>query len=353
VNPLAEDLNHVLSHTENLWKAIRRENIFVTGGTGFFGRWLLESFAHANRELQLDARLIVLSRRPEAFLGKAQHLQENAAIEFVTGNVRAFSASDCDAALPEGRRGFGFVVHAATESGTNLGAENPLLMWDTIVEGTRRTLDFAVAHRARRFLLTSSGAVYGRQPPEITHIPEDYRGAPDCADPGAAYGEGKRAAELLCHLYRARFDLHTIIARCFALVGPHLPLDGHFAIGNFIRDALTGRPIAVNGDGTPYRSYLHAADLMIWLWTMLLKAPAGEPYNVGSEDRRTIREVAELVARLGGAPGVEVMRQPNPAAAAAQYVPSCARARADLALRQWIDLPDAIGRTLKVLRQIK
>jgi nucleoside-diphosphate-sugar epimerase len=98
--------------------------------------------------------------------------------------------------------------------------KNPLLMFETIVEGTRRTLEFARTHEVCKFLITSSGAVYGKQPPEMTHIPEDYPGAPDPMDPNSAYGEGKRAAEMLCRLYARQFGLETKVARCFAFVGP-------------------------------------------------------------------------------------------------------------------------------------
>jgi dTDP-glucose 4,6-dehydratase len=345
-NPLAADLDHILQHTGSLWEPLRGQNIFITGGTGFFGRWLLESFAHVNDSLGLDARMVVLSRNPEAFVARAPHLGRQPAITFVRGDVRTFTAGEAHSQLgSKGPGRFGFVIHAATESSGNMNTENPLLMIDTIEQGTRAALEFAVAAGARRFLFTSSGAVYGRQPSEMTHVPETYLGGPDPLVSASAYGEAKRMAELLCASYHKNHGLEPVIARGFAFVGPFLPLNVHFAIGNFIRDALRGGPIEVNGDGTPYRSYLYAADLAIWLWTILLKGQPGRAYNVGSEEAHTIHDLAKIVAEVCRAGMVHVKEKPDPARSPHRYVPSCQRAAEELGLRPRIELAEGIRRT--------
>jgi dTDP-glucose 4,6-dehydratase len=335
-NPLAADLDHILAHTAGLWDEFRSRRIFITGGTGFLGCWLLESFLWANDRLGLGASAIVLSRDPESFRRKAPHLAAHPAIRLHAGDVRSFR-------YPDGQ--FSHVIHAASVARAKPSQQDPLQMLDTIVAGTRQVLDFAVACGAGKFLLTSSGAVYGKQPPELPHLPETYAGGPDTMEPTSAYGEGKRLAELLCAIYDSRYGLDTKIARGFAFVGPYLPLDLNYAIGSFIRNAVSGRLIRVSGDGTPVRSYLYAADLAIWLWTILLKGQPGRPYNVGSEADLTVGDLAHRVAEAAGGAGVEMARRPEPDAPAPRYVPSTARARAELGLEEWVPLDEAIRRT--------
>ena len=336
-NPLANDLDHVLDQVGPLWEDLRGARLFLTGGTGFFGCWLLESLLWADDRRRLGVEVVVLPRSPGAFARKAPHLAGHRAVRLYEGDVRDF-------ADPEGT--FSHVIHAATEANAALNAEAPRVMFDTIVEGTRRTLDLAQRSGASRFLLTSSGAVYGRQPAELTHVGEDYPGAPDPTDPRSAYGEGKRVAEHLATLAYHAHGLGAVIARSFAFVGPYLPLDIHFAVGNFVRDALAGGPVRVAGDGTPYRSYQYAADLMVWLWSILLRGVPGRPYNVGSEEALTIGDVARRVAASEGVAWV-VDREPIAGAPATRYVPSTARARDELGLRCSIGFDDAIARTVR------
>lgn len=335
-NRLHDDLETILARTERLWQDLRGERVLITGATGFFGCWLLESFAWANCRLNLGARAVALSRHPERLAQRAPHLAANPAITLHAADV-------CHGEWPEGE--FSHVIHAATEASAKLNGESPLVMFDTIVEGTRRTLQLAKAKSATRFLFVSSGAVYGTQPPHVTHVRESFAGGPDPLDRNSAYAEGKRAAELLCAL-SATPGFAVTIARCFAFVGPYMQLDAHFAIGNFIANALRGETIQVKGDGSPFRSYLYAADLAVWLWTVLFQGKSGRAYNVGSEDGLNMTAIANAVAAaVPRKVSVSIASAPVPNSAVHRYVPSTARARAELGLRAEIPLHEGIRRT--------
>jgi nucleoside-diphosphate-sugar epimerase len=331
-----EDLEHIVERASDVWDSLDGAKLFVTGGTGFFGRWLLESLLFAADRRRLTVTAVVLTRSVERFR-RSSAAADDPRLRVLEGDVRSFDVPN---------EAFTHVIHAATDASARLNEQNPLLMLDTIIDGTRRVLEVARRSEARAVLFTSSGAVYGRQPPDLSHIPEEFPGGPDPVEARSAYAEGKRAAEQLCAAYGHDHGLAIKIARCFAFVGPHLPLDAHFAIGNFIRDALRGGPVEVRGDGTPYRSYLYAADLMVWLLTILVRARPMRPYNVGSDDARTVAEIARLVARIAGAE-TRVAGSPAPGVAAERYVPSTRRARDELGLSAAIPLDEAITRTLR------
>jgi UDP-glucuronate decarboxylase len=262
--------------------------ILLTGGTGFFGRALLRHFVMFG--MASDSSVCVLSREPQRFLNAYPEFANSEGISFVQADIE-----DRDS-LPW-THSYTHVVHAATDStyGPNL---TPLRRFEQIVNGTALILELAVATGAKRFLLTSSGGIYGRQPTHLSSIPEDWPGCLPLDQAGTAYSQAKRAAEHLCCLYQDRYGLETVITRCFSFVGRDLPLDAHFAIGNFIRDALYCDQITVSGDGSPLRTYLDQRDLARWLWTLLYKGLSGQAYNVGSDAVISIGELANCIRQL-------------------------------------------------------
>jgi len=322
-----------------VWQELEGCRLFLTGCTGWFGRNLLETIAHANAQLGTRIEVTVLTRTPERFAHSAPHFADAPWITLHAGDVRDFR-------FPAGRHSH--ILHAATSSAHETSAgETGLAKFDTLVGGTRRVLEFATTCGTEYLLFTSSGVA--GNPTSGGVMAEDDPGAPLTTDPATALGQGKRAAEFLCSYFGELHGWHTTIARCFSFVGPFMPLDLHYAIGNFIKQALAGHPIIVKGDGSPLRSYLYTGDLVIWLLTMLTRKGSPRIYNVGSDHAISIRDLAHLVrdelapeseVRILGQAGISVG---NPVRNI--YVPNIERARRELELADWTDLASAIKRT--------
>ncbi len=332
------ELDEILLTDPNLWKKLRRARLFLTGGSGFFGRWILESILRANDCMGLNISVVALVRNAKRFFQSAPYLSSCDVLRLVEGDIRSFD-------FPEGE--FSYIVHLATSSDAAIQAADPFGLFTVIVNGTGRVLEFANKCKARRFLFVSSGAVYGPQPAELTKIPEDYRGAADCTNPQSVYSTAKRASEQLCGLYNSTGRIAVSIARPFAFIGPGMPLNGHFAAGNFIRDGIAGAPIKITGDGTPLRSYLYSADLALWLWKILLDGTPGRAYNVGGKEIVSIQELAQTVANCFS-PSLSIItgKRPDHESPPERYIPDISRAEKELGLSVRIPLKEALQRTI-------
>lgn len=313
------------------WRMLSGQKIFIAGGTGFIGKWLLATLLDANERLCLDCHITVLSRDPSSFQRAWPEVAGR--VKWIEGDVRDFSITN---------EHFDVIVHAATDVAAQV---SPQEVFSTCLEGTRHLLELAGKCGAKKFLLVSSGAVYGELSTGMTHVPETYMGGPNPMLASSAYGEGKRVSEWLCAQASSnRFEVK--IARVFALVGPHLPLDRHFAIGNFIKSAMACEQIIIRGDGTPYRSYLYAADMAGWLWAVLIRGRPSHPYNVGSEESISIRALAERIRGFFKcAESVVAVQNAQPGMASQHYVPDTTRARRELHLPAAMMLDEAIART--------
>ena len=333
---LENDLAFIAGACAPIWPKLKGARIFLTGGTGFIGCWLLEALRDADTRFGLGLHVSVLTRDPGAFRRKAPHLALYKGFDFIAGNIVVFEKIN---------GAFSHVIHAATDASADLNENDPLRMFSTIVDGTRCVLDFAVEKKVEHALFLSSGAVYGQQPWEVSHVVESYIGAPDCTQPRNAYAEAKRAAEMLCGIYGKQLGLRISIARIFALLGPHLPLDIHFAAGNFIRDAMQGKPVIVLGNGRPCRSFLYASDLTVWLLHLLILGTPGKAYNVGSNESVSIAELAERTAQIIGFGKYEIRGKTDDGWNTGRYVPNTDLVAQEFGLYRTVSLEEAIRRT--------
>jgi nucleoside-diphosphate-sugar epimerase len=326
-----EDLDRIVSDVGDLFYELKNQRLFITGGTGTIGKWLLESLVYADKKLDLNVDISVLTRNPERF--KAEGVCA-AHVHVIVGDVRSFQ-------LPATAK-INYVIHGATDV---VSAANHADVLQTCALGTANLLSQAHSRGAGRVLLLSSGAVYGKTPLELTEIPESYIGPIDFRSVNAAYGEGKRCAELMCALTSGSSSMVIPVARCFAMIGPHVPLDKHFAIGNFIGAALRSEPIRIEGDGTPVRSYLYMSDVIARLLILLLDGKS-DAYNVGGRNPISIMDLALKVGSIVNpyCP-IEIKGKALHGAHANRYIPSVSYFDSTWPLPEPVSIEDAIRKT--------
>ncbi len=293
--------------------------IFITGGTGFFGKSLMNQCPEL-----LDHDVVILSRDPQRRMKECQGFGKNPRLTFLHGDIRDFSFPKPD---------FDYIFHGATTSGHIIPDEE---MRSVVMDGTNRVLEFAGRNQQlKNLLFISSGAVYG----DAYNVPMDESFS---TEPVSVYGRAKLAAENRC----LDSKVPCSIARCFAFVGEFLPLDAHFAIGNFMRDCLNDQPIVIKGDGSPIRTYLYSADLVRWLWTILRRGEPGRAYNVGSAREISIADLAMTVRRVADRHNaIEILKPPTDRPSQS-YTPHLGRARRELGLGEETSLEEAIRLTL-------
>jgi dTDP-glucose 4,6-dehydratase len=333
VRPLPpRDLSEVIDRVGPAWRELAGAHVLVTGAAGFVGSWMIESLLDASDSLSLGVTVTALVRDGAAFQRNFPHLASSFAVDVLESDVRRFQVG-----VPPTH-----VVHAASATSPTRVGFNPDDIIETIERGTQRVMDAAAESRARRVLVVSSGSVYDRTSRGASRIDEDQSTIDAAVTPAERFGVAKRNAERAA----TEAPVDACLARIFALHGPRLPLDGQFAVGQFLGDALAGRPIRISGDGTPVRTYLYAADMAAWCWTVLLRGAPRRAYNIGSDRERTIADVAQGVARLAK-PTLPVERAGTPRIGVRpdRFVPEISRARDELGLEPWTGFEDGLART--------
>jgi len=307
------------------------KRLFITGGTGFIGFWLLMAISYLNMT-GANITVVALSRDPDRFLSSHPFFKQCEWLSFCQGDVT-------DYLYPIGN--FDLFIHGATDTSPSAIASS-LQLFQSMVNGTAHVLNHAASSNAQRVLIISSGAVYGEQPQHIEKITEGASYAGSSLDLKNVYSEGKRAMEMLSACYAQGHDIEIVTARCFAFLGYGLP--EHLAIGQFINDAIYADEITIKGNGKPVRSYLYAADLVVWLLAILMRGHSGTAYNVGSDIGMTIADISlKVKAILSPRKNIVIkdsVEQLN--SVRSTYIPDIEKARQELGLDVWTSLSEAI-----------
>jgi UDP-glucuronate decarboxylase len=314
------------------------QHVFITGGTGFFGKSLLRFFLSQHRLGEDLPNIDILTRDPKKFLGSNPEFGNLSWLKLIKGDILSPIKS-------ENWSNYTHIIHAAANS-SNGPSLKPVERFNLIVDGTKNILEFSIKCNVKKILFISSGAVYGKIPDGAHKFSEKLNCSVDTLNPNNAYSVGKIAAENLCKIYQNEFGINIVIARCFSFVGEDLPMDKHYAIGNLIYDAIFNKEITVTGSGLEIRSYLYQSDLAVWLLTILMKGKPGSVYNVGSNEVISIYELAKIIkARINPEKDIRILgKRITKNEARNVYVPDVSKAKNDLGLELNISLSKAIDK---------
>lgn len=310
--------------------ARRWKRVVVTGGAGFVGSHLCERLIGDGAEVSCVDNLVTGSRENTAAL------EQHRNFTFVEGDV---SHSGTLAAIPGP---VDLVLHLACPASPADYLRLPLQTLEVGSSGTRNALELARRDGAR-FLLASTSEVYG-DPLEHPQS-EGYWGNVNPIGPRSVYDESKRYAEALVSAYRRTHGTDTAIVRIFNTYGPRMRAGDGRAVPTFIRQALTGDPLTVAGDGSQTRSLTYVDDTVDGLLALAVSGSPG-PLNIGSGDETTMLDLARQILDLtGSASTIEFVDRP--ADDPAKRRPDTEAARTQLGWEPRVECAEGLKRTVE------
>jgi nucleoside-diphosphate-sugar epimerase len=310
--------------------------LLIIGGTGFFGKSILDSFKRKQLNSWKIDKVIIMSRNALQFKEDYPELISKG-VEFFVGDISTINE------LPRAD----FVIHAAASTDASRYVRHNEEEKNNIIAGTLNYCHLALKfHKNSKIVFCSSGAVYGYQSSTLQFLKENdiFGDLGKLDDYKKSYAYAKRNSEAAIKKLGKK-DINVSIARCFSFVGKYLPLKGNFAIGNFIADGLKGDEIYVKTDKLVYRSYMYADDLVQWLMTLAENSNINCPiYNVASDHEFEIRELAQIIAKIFN---VEVrLTECKTKPEIDRYIPSIQKAKKELGLSNKYDIKNSILMTI-------
>jgi nucleoside-diphosphate-sugar epimerase len=299
----------------------------VAGGAGFIGATLCTQLLDRGDEVVCVDNLLT---------GSAENVDG-----LLTRPGFTFVKADINAPLPVDGPLDAVINLACPASPTDFGPLSLEIM-EVGSRGVANLLDLAGRFGAR-FLQASTSEVYGE--PLVHPQPETYWGNVNPVGHRAVYDEAKRFGEALTMAYHRRHALEVRIARIFNTYGPGMRPDDGRVVSNFVTQAIRGEPLTVYGDGSQSRSLCYVGDLARGLLAQLDSACTG-PVNLGTDDERTMLEVAQLVLEVSGSSS-GVVFLPRPVDDPTMRRPDLTVARRELGWQAATTLPEGLSRTIE------
>lgn len=338
-NFIREDCERVFKESPYLLEELNQSSVLITGGSGFMGSWLQEMIHYLNERFNRGIEMHVVSRNREKYFATIPHIARMPYVNFIRSDVRSISE------LP---RNINYVVHASANPDNRMHSSRPLETVCTISEGTSaliRAVDRV--SNLKMFANLSSGNIYGKQPENLSKIPETFNGIISSTDLNIVYAEAKRFSESLMTAARSELRLPVLNLRPFSFLGPYQMPDAPWAANTFINDAIHARPIRILGDGQTVRTVMYGADLALWVLVILAKGKTGSVYNIGSDDGRTLYDLSNMIAsHFSPKPDVLLNTSLAGNISNSSMVPDIDKAKKDFQLKIYTDTKLTIERTI-------
>lgn len=304
--------------------------ILLTGGAGFIGSHLCDALLERGHLVTCVDNLLT------GDVKNIRHLLKEKRFDFVKQDV----------ARPlkvQGR--IDFILHFASPASPVDYMNYPLETLEVGSTGTRNLLELAKKKKAR-FLLASTSEVYGD--PAVSPQNESYFGNVNSVGPRSVYDESKRFSEALTSAYRREKLVDAKIIRIFNTYGPRMKLDDGRVVPNFIKQALTGQPLTVYGDGKQTRSFCYVSDLVEGVYK-LMYSKISEPLNLGNPNEIRIIDFATKIIKLTDSRS-KITYKPLPADDPKQRCPDIGRAKKELGWEPKVALEEGLKRTIEYFK---
>lgn len=335
---VSNDTVAVLKGRTELLQPLAGTHLVITGGTGFLGTWLLELISALNADHHFNTRVTIYSRSAPDCIRRHPHLGARKEFRFLEGDIRFLTE------LPHEAH---YIIHAAALTDRRLFASNPTAVGEVNSLGTVRLLRAAsLLEDLRNLLLVSSGLIYGPQSLALERINEHYSSGFPCDNANAIYAESKRFSEAFATSFVSETKIPLVIARPFAFVGPYQSLELPWAVTDFIRDSLAGRPIKIMGDGSTVRSLMYASDFAYWTLAALVRGQARQAYNIGSPEPVDLLSLARMITQHFTPPPDILTRVGQSGHEPTRLVPCVEKSRRELGVQLTVPLADAIQKTI-------